>query len=110
VVYENLHEGKQGLAHESSMGNYFKCLFIVQRLSLVQTVGDCYMVTPDHCMILGACPSAGREVELHLFNSNRMGTIQLKLTVADESKSSRCFRGVRSLPLRYDSNTMLGCV
>jgi hypothetical protein len=37
VVYENLDEEKQGLAHESSMGNYFKCLFIVQRLSLVQT-------------------------------------------------------------------------
>lgn len=49
-------------------------------------VGDCYVVTPGHCMVLGVCPSTGRKVELHLFISNMMGTIQLKLTVADESK------------------------
>jgi hypothetical protein len=65
------------------------------------------LVTPDHFMILeDASASAGRMVNGRftlLFNSDGNNPVE---AYSGKSKSPRCFKGVRNLPVLYGSNTI----
>ena len=67
-----------------------------------------YRATPDHCMVLkNSSASAGKKLKDRitvLLTCNMTGTIKLKPLVIGKSKSPRCFKGVKHLPVDYVSN------
>jgi hypothetical protein len=64
--------------------------------------------TPDYCMIFkNASAPAGKKVTDRitvLLTCNFVGTINMKPLVVGKSKSPRCLKGVKNLPVEYVHN------
>jgi hypothetical protein len=114
IVYRKLHGEKQ-YSDGTAAGNWLQTDWkaVLNTYSPVDVFNAdktelYYRATPDYSMIFkNSSASSGKKVKdriIVLLTCNMTGTIKMKSLVIGKSKSLRCFKGVKNLPVEYAHN------